>query len=208
MFDTALVMQQTDFAKANDTIAILEQTDLLLDIMDSHAHYEDDYILSAVEKHASQMIAELEGEHVTDLQLTENLRAKVAAYRNANSAEERFDLGFEIQHALNDFIAFNLTHMRKEETILNQVLWANYTDAEIIGMEVRIQQQIPPEKVFIYFEWMVKAINDTELIHWLSAVKNEAPDFIFNGLLQLCQDILPANRWAPLGQQLAEGEMV
>lgn len=208
MFDTALIMQQTDFCKADEAAAILEQTDLLLDLMDSHAHFEDDHILNAAEKHAPAVIAEFEKEHVTDMELTGALRGLLAAYRSAISAEEQIELGFHLLHALNDFIGFNLTHMHKEETLLNSILWANYTDAEIMQMEANIQQQIAPEKVFIYFKWMAKSINDAELIVWLTAVRNHAPDFVFNGLLQVCQENVAAARWANIGQQLAEGEMV
>jgi hypothetical protein len=208
MFETALIMQQTDFTDPENAAPILEQTDMLLDIMDNHAHHEDTHILSAAEKHAPEIIAEFEKEHETDLQLTEQLRARLAAYRAATSNEERYELGFDILYALNDFIAFNLTHMNKEETLLNQVLWANYTDAEIILMEIAIQQQIAPDKVFIYFKWMVKGINNTELVQWLKIVKNEAPDFVFSGLLQICQQNLAAERWSLISGQIAEGEMV
>jgi len=208
MFDTALVMQQTDFCKADEAAAILEQTDLLLDMLDSHAHYEDDFILSAAEQHAPEIISEFEKEHVIDMELTAALRAQLGAYRSAMSAEDRYELGFRLLHALNEFIAFNLTHMHKEETLLNNILWANYTDAEIMQMEANIQQQIAPEKIFTYFEWMAKSINDAELISWLIAVKNHAPDVVFSGLLQVCQDHITTSRWEPITRLLSEGEMV
>lgn len=38
-------------------------------------------------------------------------------------------------YALNDYKAYNLYQMIKEESMLNESLWATYTDDEIIGFE-------------------------------------------------------------------------
>jgi hypothetical protein len=207
MFDTALIMQQTDFANSAEAAAILQQTQMTLDLMDSHACHEDEFILSAAAKYAPEVIAAFESEHVTDLRLTNELRGLLVAYHAATSAEERQDTGCAILQAFNEFIAFNLSHMRKEETVLNEILWANYSDAEILQMEIRIQQQIAPDQVFIYFKWMVKGINDPELLEWLRTVRNGAPEFVFTGLWQLCQQELSTVRWQRLSSQLAEGAL-
>lgn len=42
---------------------------------------------------------------------------------------------------------------------------------------------------------MIKGLNDAELMHWLTIVKEEAPDFIFMGLMVACENNLSEERW-------------
>lgn len=196
MFDTVMILQQTDMQDPATAPIVLEQAELLLNIFDAHAHYEDTYILAAAQRFNPAMVEEFESEHVTDLQLTENLRRQISAYQNAIMPWDKYYIGFNLYYALNDFVAFNLKHMNKEEQLLNEMLWKNFTDEQIIDMERRIQQEIPADKVFTYFKWMVKGINDSELHQWLKTVKEEAPEFIFNALVEECRINLPASRFS------------
>ncbi|MFD0792724.1 hemerythrin domain-containing protein [Mucilaginibacter litoreus] len=208
LFDTVMQIQQTDMSNAEAAAPVLEQTELLLHLFDSHAYHEDTCILSAAEQHSPQVIKDFESEHETDLALSNSLRQKVTDYRLGQSDAARYVAGYNLYYALNDFVAFNLKHMNKEEQLLNTILWTNYTDAEILGMEHQIQQQIEPEKMLTYFKWMIKGINNTELIIWLNAVKAHAPDFVFNALLETCQQNLPQDRWAVVEQQISEGAAI
>jgi hypothetical protein len=192
LFDTVMQLQQADLAIEQQSDAALRQTELLLELFDSHAWHEDNFILAAAAVHAPALIADFESEHETDLALSDQLRNKIAAYHNS---ADKYAAGNELYFALNDFVAFNLKHMNKEEQLLNQVLWQHYTDAEILDMERNIQRSVPPEKMNSYFEWMIKGINDTELLQWLHGVKAEAPEFVFAGLLQACAQHLPQERW-------------
>ncbi|TSJ42622.1 hypothetical protein FO440_00065 [Mucilaginibacter corticis] len=200
MFNTVMQIQQTDMNDTNASAPVLIQTALLLEIFDAHAYYEDNFILAAAEKHDPALVAEFESEHVTDLQLTEKLREQLSAYE---IADDKRAAGNGIYYALNDFVAFNLHHMNKEESLLNQMLWANYTDEEIVAMEHAITAHIPAEKMPVYFEWMIKGINDPELAAWLKAVQFGAPDFVFNGLFEACGVFLSAPRFDVLKSNIA-----
>ncbi|GAB2685301.1 hypothetical protein GCM10027037_03480 [Mucilaginibacter koreensis] len=205
LFDTVMQLQQTDLTNIEKSAPAIAQVELLLDLFDAHAYHEDSCILNAAEQHAPAVIKSFESEHETDLELARQLRATVAAYKVAT---DTFSAGNNIYYALNDFVAFNLKHMNKEEQLLNSVLWQHYTDAEILDMERNIQQCIEPQKMNVYFEWMIKGMNDVELRMWLTAVKSEAPDFVLAGLLQACAHHLPEHRWLALEQQISEGAAI
>jgi len=202
LFDTVMQWQQTDMTNSEAAAPVACQVNLLLDIFDAHAHFEDNFIMHPAAHHAPELMADFEAEHETDLQLTNELRTKLGFYHEAT---DKLAAANEVYYALNDFAAFNLRHMNKEEQLLNRVLWQHYTDADILDMEREIQQRISPDKMPVYFEWMIKGINDTEMLLWLSAVKCEAPDFVLATLLGACAQYLPAERWTKLEHQLSEG---
>ncbi|HEY6901489.1 MAG TPA: hemerythrin domain-containing protein [Puia sp.] len=199
MFDTVMQLQHSDFGNPESCRAAIDQTSLLLELMDDHAHHEDTFILHAAESKAPDLIHEFESEHVTDLALSNQLREKIAAYWQA---EDKALAGKEIYYALNAFVAFNLQHMNKEELVLNPVLWQHYSDQELLGIVQNIQRSISPEKMNIAAEWMIKGLANTELIPWLKAVQAEAPAPAYEALLAATRQHLPAARWAFVEKQL------
>jgi hemerythrin-like domain-containing protein len=103
---------------------------------------------------------EFESEHVTDLGLTNDLRQRIADYNEAGDKEHS---GKQLYYALYAFVAFNLNHMNKEEQVLNPVVWAHYSDEQLLEMVGKIKQSVPPAEMRIALEWMKKGLNSAEL---------------------------------------------
>lgn len=207
MFDTAIIAQQTDFGDNAQAAPVLAQMELLLSLFDAHAYHEDRCILNVAEPHNPELIKEFEREHETDLMLSAELKDQIKAYKAAFTIENKIAIGYQLLYSLNNFIAFNLNHMNKEEQELNEVLWQGYSDEEILQMEHEIQSLIDPNKRLVYFKWMIKGINNIEMVQWLISVKNGAPEFVLNELLQECRNNLPPERWNLLQSLLSEGSL-
>lgn len=195
LFDSVLQLQQTDLTNIDKSKPVLIQIQSLLDLFDSHAWHEDNFVLTAVKEHAPDIIAMFEQEHVEDHRLSEQLQEKITAWWQA---EDKYEAGRQLFYALNDFVAFNLRHMNKEEMLLNNILWQHYSDDEILAIERNIQQAVSPDKMQVAIEWMVKGINDEELMHWIGGVKHSAPQPVLQALLAACAKHLPAQRWQRL----------
>lgn len=206
LYDTAISLQVTDLSSeaAAPTITRLEQT---LHLFDDHAMHEDNFVLPHVKKHNAQLVDELEKDHVVDHKLSDDLANYITAWKEAPDAYNRASLGSRIFYAFNEFVAFNLYHMNREENELIYVLWKHYTDAEIIQMEQEILKVIPPETLMIESRWMMRSINDTEIIHWLRAVKNNAPEEVFDGFLRMAEEELAPERVAAVLRGLQAGHV-
>ncbi|MBD2700203.1 hemerythrin domain-containing protein [Spirosoma sp. BT702] len=193
LYDTAIRLQQTAFtsSEANVTVDQLEQ---VLHFFDEHADNEDHFILPHIRKHDAQLIDELEKDHDVDHQLTQTLFDNIQEWRLTADVAQKESIGKRILLAFNEFIAFNLYHMNKEETVLIDLLWKHYTDGEILQMEEQIIHAIPIQTLLAESRWMMRSINDTEVIGWLSGVKQGAPPEVFNTFLQMANEELPANR--------------
>jgi iron-sulfur cluster repair protein YtfE (RIC family) len=202
MFDTVMQIQQTDMSDPEKSKDVIARIHLLVNAFDTHAHHEDHFVFNAAEIHAPSLIAEFEQEHEKDHQLSNEIRSLLAAYE---IAEDKFGAGRALYYAVNEFVAFNLQHTNKEETILNEVLWKHYTDGEILDMQRSIERSVSPEEIAMIFEWMVRGINDVELLGWLNAVKREAPEFVLNMILEAGARHLPEARWSRIERALTEG---
>jgi hemerythrin-like domain-containing protein len=207
LYDTATNIQRTDFC-SDEAVATIDQLEQLLNLFDEHADHEDHYILPHVQKHDARLVETLEQDHVVDHRLTESLQNSIAEWRRSSGAEQRFQIGQQIFYAFNEFIAFNLYHMNKEENELICVLWKHYSDLEILGMEQQILQNIAPETLQIESMWMMKSISTPEIIGWLGGVAAHAPAEVFAGLMQLAEGVLPAVRFQQVAKAFAQEEVM
>lgn len=195
LYETALDLQQTDLSSAEMAAPVLEQLEVILLLFESHAHGEDHYFNEPLEQTNPQIARLFEKEHEEDHRLAGVLTHLLASYRTAMSDEERAQRGRLLFYAFNEFIAFNLYHMNKEEIELNAALWQRYSDQEIKGIEQALVQNVPPQKMALYAKWMFRGINDSEIIRWLGEVRDFAPAPVLEMLLGIAANELAPDRY-------------
>lgn len=205
LYDTGLALQLTDFTDNHESEAALKKLDLVLDTFLKHAAHEDHFILPVVEKHSKELMQEFDQEHEKDEFMTHRLHSLVNAFRQSSSDQAKMENGEKIFRAFNEFIAFNLYHMNKEEEKLNAILWSHYTDEQILDIQRELVKSITPEENMVVSQWMMRGISDPEIVNWLKAIKNEAPYFVFQGIIGLAEQVLPAARWSKIQSGLSEG---
>ncbi len=202
LYETALAMQQADLSRAEMAEPILEQVEEILLLFESHAHSEDHHFNEPLEQTNPEIAALFEKEHEEDHRLGNVLRLLLVSYRGATTAEGRLEKGKLLFYAFNEFIAFNLYHMNKEEIDLNNTLWKRYTDQEIKGIEQAVVQSIPPDKMSRYAKWMIRGINNDELLHWFGEVQQFAPAPVFEMLMGIAEKELQTERFETLAAAL------
>lgn len=203
LYETALKIQQTDLSQSAEAEPVIQQIEEVLFLFESHAHGEDHYFNEPLEKTNPEVATLFEKEHVEDHRLANVLSSLIASYKQATTPQTRAEKGKHLFYAFNEFIAFNLYHMNKEEIELNAALWERYSDTEIKSIEQTLIQNIPPQKMAQYAKWMIRGINNHELIHWLDEVRRFAPPPVFEMLIAIAEVELSQQRFAAISDQLA-----
>lgn len=204
LYDTAAKIQQTDLGDETAGAAVIEQVAEVLYLFESHAHGEDHFFNEPLEKINPEVSQLFQKEHEEDHRLGLVLTNLLGSWKSERTVEGRRDAGLKLAYAFNEFTAFNLYHMNKEEIELNAVLWKTYSDDEIRAIEQTLIQQIPPQKMAKYAKWMVRGINDTELARWFNEVNQFAPKEVFNMLSGIAETELSATRFDRLMQTLSQ----
>jgi hypothetical protein len=104
--------------------------------------------------------------------------------------------------ALSLFIAENFAHMHVEETAHNAVLWARYTDAELVAIHDALVASIPPQEMMAVARWLVPALNPVERFHLLADIRAKAPAPAFEAILQTVRPHLSGREWVRLARAL------
>lgn len=207
LYEAALALQRNDFNDRTQTISLFNRIEELLGLLHDHSHQEDQYILPAVRKANEKLVREFDSEHKTDECSGHRLKQLMCIYRQAVSDMARQEAGEATCQAFNELIAFNLEHMNKEEEHLNPLLWASYKDEQLMALNEVIMTGIPAEKMAIQASWVMRGINNEEIIQWLKTIKNGTRDFVFCSMLALAQSELPPERWNKIQEVLCEGSL-
>jgi hemerythrin-like domain-containing protein len=208
LYETALLLQQTDFTGSEETEPVIAQLEVILELFDKHAYTEDSLIFSAIEKYEAGLSKAFEQEHAEDHELGQRLRGLITVFFHSVASGDKDDAGRELNRSFIDFMNFNLKHMAKEETLINKALWRYYTDEQLKGITHQIVCSMPPEPLALYSKWMIRGLSNTEIINWLKEIKNNAPDAAFRSLMSLAQRELAPHRWLQVLNQLSEGAML
>ncbi len=208
LYESSLILQQTNFADTEEAETALEKVKQVVDMFDSHAAHEDEFILPVIGKYEPSVVDAFDQEHEKDHALTEKLRGLLVAYRHALKTEVKTETGQAILNAFIEFMIFNLEHMAKEETVLNKILWRYYTDAEIQVLSQKIVSSISPCEQEMTSAWMMRGLSIKEISSWLKAVEKNAPAPVFSKLFSLAEKELPNDRFRKVLENLTEGTMV
>jgi len=85
--------------------------------------------------------------------------------------------------------------MNKEETVINELLWSNYTDRELIGMEVEMMKQATSSDCTWYTGKILKELSNREILVWVDSIKEHATPFMLKKLISTARFVLPIDRW-------------
>jgi Hemerythrin HHE cation binding domain len=208
LYETALLLQHTDFTNADEAELAIEQLQSVVELFDKHAHTEDTLVFAAITQHEPSIVHAFEKEHEEDHALGCRMNGIILSYAHAVCSGDKYEIGKCITNAFIEFMIFNLNHMAKEEDIINKALWKHYSDAELHGITQRIIAGIPQPQMIQFSQWMMRGLNNIEIISWLKEIKNNAPDVVFQSMFNMAQQQLNSNRWLQVQEALTEGAMV
>jgi Hemerythrin HHE cation binding domain len=208
LYETTLCLQQTDFNNADETETALAQLQTVIALFNKHAHTEDTVVFAAIEKKEPALIHVFEQEHDEDHALGQRLSGIITAFNHAVSSDDKIAIGAALNQAFIDFMVFNLKHMAKEEDIINKALWKYYTDAELHNITLQIVGGMPAQTMAQYSRWMMRGLSNNEIVGWLKEVKNSAPEFVFQSLMQTAEQELSTHRLQLVQEAITEGAMV
>ena len=201
MADTLLAVGRMDSEDALERAQVTQRVLELLDFCRSHLRHENDYLHPALEARAPGASGKIAHEHEEHLQAIVALANQTTALLQCETAG-RPGATLALYRALSLFIAHNFEHMHVEETAHNAVLWARYTDAELIDLHNALVASIPPDEMMYVLRWMVPFMNPAERAAMLGDMRDHAPAPAFAAALEVVRPHLGEREWAKLGRDL------
>ncbi|MGJ7495901.1 hemerythrin domain-containing protein [Variovorax sp. RT4R15] len=201
MADTLLTLGRMD---SDDSLELAQTTQRVLQLLDfcrGHLGHENQFVHTAMEARApgaSEAIAHEHAEHEREIHQLANITTALLQCALADRAQGALAL----YRQMSLFIAHNFEHMHVEETAHNAVLWARYTDAELIEIHNALVASIPPEEMMFTLRWLVPFMNPAERAAVMVDMQAHAPAPAFEAALGVVRPHLSEREWAKLTRSL------
>lgn len=202
MADTLLALGRLDADDEEELADVSQRVLQLLGMCESHLAHENAFVHKAIEARAPGASDAIAHEHAEHRQAIAALASQVAGVQSA-PAHQRHAAALALYRALSLFVAENLQHMHVEETAHNAVLWARYTDAELVAIHDELVASIPPEEMMGFARWLVPSMNPLERFHLLADMRSKAPAPAFEAVLAVVRPHLAPREWRKLEGALA-----
>lgn len=201
MSDTLGRVGSTDPADADEVAATLAQLRDLLDTCELHIKDENEFIHPALERARPGSAARIAAEHGHHHDAIADLRDLAGLIEDTREPARGAALA-RLYRAMALFVAENFAHMEVEEAEHNPVLWAHYTDAELIAIERALVASIPPQVMVRMMYWFMPSLNAPERAAMLGDMKAGMPPEPFLGMLDIARRSIAASDFAKLTRAL------
>jgi hypothetical protein len=202
MADTLLAVGRMDATDMQEVTAVSGRVMELLDFCTGHLEHENTFVHAAIEARAPGASEAVAHEHVEHVQHISALKQAVAAIWASPEGRCPPEAALALYRNLALFVADNFHHMHTEETVHNAVLWARYTDAELIGIHEALLASIPPAEMMFTLRWLVPYMSPAERAGLLGSMREHAPAPAFAAALETVQPHLTLTEWAKLARAL------
>jgi hypothetical protein len=173
----------------------------LLATCELHLKDENEFVHPALEAALAGSSVRIAGEHAHHGEAIADLRDLAGLVRDSRGSA-RAAAHSRLYRALALFVADNFQHMHVEETAHNAVLWAHYSDDQLMAIEQAIVASIPPAAMFEALHWFLPALNAPERAAMLAGMQQGMPPEPFAAVLGIAQRTLTADAHAALMRAL------
>jgi hypothetical protein len=208
LYHTALTLQQTDFTDDIDAEEVLKLVSDVTTLLDKNSDAKDKYILPAVEPFEPGIAATLNCDHYADVAISKCLASTIAYFRNTDSNEEKEAFGTKITNKFTELMMFRLKQMAKEEDVLNRILWNYYSNEQLLTIENTITENTSEETQTFVARWMMRGMNNAEIVKWMKSVEKNASCRVCQTLLEMAETELSEHRFRQVEASLTEGALV
>lgn len=204
-----LRLGQLDVHDPAEIAAASAELEDLLDWLQDHLRIEETFLHAAIEQRSPQQLpsqARQDHEHHRrDLVVLLN---DCSALRDSATlpVAARQALARRLHLSFARFVGENLVHMTLEETQMNPMLWALFSDEELHGIHARIMASEAPKQLARATRWMLPALNPDERSAIVIEARAAIDPAIFGVLLAQMKTLLSARDVEKLEAALARSD--
>ena len=195
LLDAGLKIQLTDFSKPEQTKKTFAIIKNVIACFEKYME-EDIMIYHAIAQTAPYIVVIMEKVNEKNQQVTASITEKIDQYTLLRTGRIRRDAGLDIQGLFFEFTASVLQNMNKEQTVINELLWAKYSDSELMIMEDEVMTRILPGDARFYSKEDLASIADSMTLKLKPLLFQFASPFVGKKLARTAVNMIPARNWS------------
>lgn len=199
MSEALVSLGRVDLAAPDSALAAVAE---LLQMCAEHLDHENNFLHTAMEKVQPGSAQRCASDHAHHVKTIGDLQARLAEAREvAGPARER---ALKVLYRLLAiFVAENFEHMEIEESTNTDLLWAHYSDADILAIEHQIHAHIKPERMMTWLRWILPNVTRQQRALMMTGMQAGMPPELFGAVLEMVKPHLTEQERATLALDLA-----
>ena len=161
-------------------------------------------IHSAINPVAPYIVTLLEKINAKGIEVASSIEYKIYQFNTESQGKGIIDFGIELQSSIFSFTSIVVQHIKKEETVLNELLWQNFTDCELFELEVKIMSNFVPEEKEWFNNQVMKCLDDNEIAKWIDHVLSFGNAYDADLLMESTRSALSESRWQIISRNIMQ----
>ena len=180
---------------AEELNACKEIANDLSELLSLHLHAEEDYVTPPLEAKVPGSTDHNHEDHIKMEQMEHEMKEAVDTLL-ATPNQMNLNLAYD---SVNLFIREYYRHMSEEENEINEMIWAHFSDAEILGWQGQILSKLTPDQFFKWFKYIIPALSPLEQSIMLGGFKQNAPKEVFAATIKRLKPYVSAKQYEYIG---------
>lgn len=199
MSDALVSLGRVDLAAPDAALAAVAE---LLQMCAEHLDHENKFLHTAMEKAQPGSAQRCADDHAHHMKTIADLQVRLAdALAVTGPGRER---ALKVLYRLLAiFVAENFEHMEIEESANTSLLWAHYSDAEILAIEHQIHAHIKPERMMTWLRWILPNVTRQQRALMMTGMQAGMPPELFGAVLEMVKPHLSEQERTALAADLA-----
>ncbi len=202
MAETLVAVGRMDASDPCETAGAIDRCRSLLGLCRAHLEKEETFVHPAMEARAPGSASATVAEHAEHVQALARLENCLADLEGA-AGDARCAAAAHLYRELGRFVGENFVHMHREETENNRILWAAYSDAELMAIDTAIAASIPPAQKAAALPWLTTALDPDERAAFFAQIRAAVPAAAFAGMLETVRPLVSDLEWRKLAIALS-----
>jgi len=200
------------WAKTNkcDFISTIEVNDCIVTLLKAIRYYiyhirrENMIIYSAINPVAPYIVTMLDKINAKGIEVASSIEYKIYQFNTEGHGKGIIEFEIELQSSIFSFTSIVVQHIKKEETVLNELLWQNFTDCELLELEVKIMSHFVPEEKEWFNNQVMKCLDDNEIARWIDHILSFGNTYDADQLMETTRSALPESRWQTISRNIMQ----
>lgn len=192
---------KTDFRDLEQIQAIAYDLNNIINLLGFHAKHEDENIHVLLKKHNSSVFKEIEADHQNHEAVFNSLKEKLADIKRASSDREKIDGGYHFYLSYRKFIAENLEHIHKEETLLMPELARLCSKEELESIDYPVYQAMTAEDIIGMLQTLFVVLNPDDKEYFISDIAEAVPNQLIENWVDIAA-LLTADEIADMAKRV------
>lgn len=178
---------KADFRDAEQTKKIMDDLSSVVNLLFFHAKHEDEKIHVLLKKHNSVIFKETESDHRNHEIVFNSLKEQLSNLSHAKSDKEKIDCGYHFHLSYRKFIAENLEHINREETLLMPELSRLCTKEDLESIDYPVYQIMTSEELIGMLKALFPVLNPDDKEYFICDLVDAVPNQVIENWSRIAE---------------------